>query len=230
MNRVLTVTRVQLVGWQNTVGWPWLLLVMIFAVNYGIFLAIGDIDESPTTGALMSIYIVVFVTSINWITQLLPFSMALSVIRRTFYLATALFLVVQSVAFGVLLFLCQLLENATGGWGINLRFFGLNFIDQQNPLLQIAIYTMPFILLGFLGIFVAVFYKRFGLTGMWLLSTATLLVLASLAVLLTWLDLWSGIGGWLTDQPMAAWFVGWPALLAALLAGAGYLTIRRVTP
>ncbi|MGI5145378.1 ABC transporter permease [Plantactinospora sp. CA-294935] len=230
MNRVLTVTRVQLVGWQNTVGWPWLLLVMIFAVNYGVFLAIGDIDKSPTTGALMSIYIVVFVTSINWITQLLPFSMALSVIRRTFYLATALFLVVQSVAFGVLLFLCQLLENATGGWGINLRFFGLNFIDQQNPLLQIAIYTMPFILLGFLGIFVAVFYKRFGLTGMWLLSTATLLVLASLAVLLTWLDLWSGIGGWLTDQPMAAWFVGWPTLLAALFAAAGYLTIRRVTP
>ncbi|MEO3925950.1 ABC transporter permease [Micromonosporaceae bacterium B7E4] len=230
MNRVLTVTRVQLVGWQNTVGWPWLLLVMIFALNYGIFLAIGDIDESPTTGALMSIYIVVFVTSINWITQLLPFSMALSVIRRTFYLASALFLVVQSVAFGVLLFLCQLLENATEGWGINLRFFGLNFIDQQNPLLQIAIYTMPFVLLGFLGIFVAVFYKRFGLTGMWLLSTATLLVLASLALLLTWLDLWSGIGDWLTDQPMAAWFVGWPALLAALLAGAGYLTIRRVTP
>ncbi|GIG85996.1 ABC transporter permease [Plantactinospora endophytica] len=230
MNRVLTVTRVQLVGWQNTVGWPWLLLIMIFAVNYAVFLAIGDIEDNPTTGALISIYIVVFVTSINWITQLLPFSMALSVIRRTFYLATALFLVVQSVVFGILLFLCQLLEDATDGWGIRLRFFGLNFIDQQNPLLQIAIYTMPFILLGFLGIFVAVFYKRFGLTGMWLLSTGTLLVLAGLAVLITWLDLWDGIGRWLTDQPMAAWFVGWPVLLAALLAGAGYLTIRRVTP
>ncbi|GAA3753538.1 hypothetical protein GCM10022225_42800 [Plantactinospora mayteni] len=230
MNRVLTVSRVQLVGWQNTVGWPWLLLLMVFAVNYALFLSIGDIEDNPTTGAIASIYIIVFVTSINWITQLLPFSMALSVIRRTFYLATALFLVVQSVVFGVLLFCCQLIEEATNGWGIRLRFFGLNFIDQQNPLLQIAIYTMPFILLGFLGIFVAVFYKRFGLTGMWLLSTATLLVLASVAVLITWLDLWSDIEGWLVDQPMAAWFVGWPALLTALLAGAGYLTIRRVTP
>ncbi|MEN3612388.1 ABC transporter permease [Plantactinospora sp. ZYX-F-223] len=230
MNRVLTMTRVQLVGWQNTIGWPWLLLMMIFAINFALFLLIGDRDESPTTGAVISIYFVVFVTSITWITQLLPFSMALSVIRRTFYLASALFLVLQSVVFGLLLFCCQLMEEATDGWGIRLRFFGLNFIDDLNPLLQIATYTMPFVLLGFLGIFVAVFYKRFGLTGMWLLSTATLLVLASLAVLLTWLDLWSGIGGWLTDQPMAAWFVGWPALLAALFAAAGYLTIRRVTP
>ncbi|MEQ4305753.1 ABC transporter permease [Plantactinospora sp. B6F1] len=230
MNRVLTVTRVQLVGWQNTLGWPWLLLLMIFAVNYALFLLIADREGNPTTGALISIYIVVFVTCIHWITQLLPFSMALSVIRRTFYLASALFLLVQSVLFGLLLFCCQLIEDATDGWGIRLRFFGLNFIDDLNPLLQIAIYTMPFIVLGFLGIFVAVFYKRFGLTGMWLLSTATLLGLAGLAALITWLDLWSGIGGWLAGQPMAAWFVGWPALLAALFAGAGYLTIRRVTP
>ncbi|AVT30440.1 hypothetical protein C6361_14105 [Plantactinospora sp. BC1] len=230
MNRVLTVTRVQLVGWQNTVAWPWLLLLMVFTVNYAVFLVIGDRDVNPTTGAIVSIYIVVFVTSINWITQLLPFSMALSVIRRTFYLASALFLTVQSILFGVLLFCCQLVEDATDGWGIRLRFFGLNFIDDLNPLLQIAIYTVPFVLLGFLGIFVAVFYKRFGLTGMWLLSTGTLLVLAGVAVLLTWLDLWSGIGGWFADQPVAAWIVGWPALLAALLAGVGYLTIRRVTP
>ncbi|MFY1668398.1 ABC transporter permease [Plantactinospora sp. WMMB334] len=230
MNRVLIVTRVQLVGWQNTVGWPWLLLAMVFAVNYAVFWTIGDTEGNYTTGALVSIYIVVFVTSINWITQLLPFSMALSVIRRTFFLASALLLVVQSVVFGILLFLCQLAEKATGGWGIHLQFFGLNFVDDLHPLLRIAFYTMPFVLLGFLGIFVAVFYKRFGLTGMWLLTTATLLVLAGLAVLLTWQELWPAIGRWLVDQPQVAWFVGWPTLFTALFGGAGYVTLRRVTP
>ncbi|MBF9129396.1 hypothetical protein I0C86_10480 [Plantactinospora sp. S1510] len=230
MSRLLPVIRVQLVGWPNTLGFPWLLLTLIFGVNYAIFLAIGDVDDGPKTGAIASIYIVMFVAAINSITQLLPFTMALSVIRRTFYLAASLLLLAESAVFGTALYLFALLEDATGGWGLGLEFFGLGFLDQDNPLLQILVYTVPFIALGFLGIFIAVYYKRFGMTGMYLLVICKLLVLAALALLATWLDLWSGIGQWLGDQPTAAWLAGWPALLAALLAGAGYATIRRVTP
>lgn len=230
MRRLLPVIRVQLVGWPNTLGFPWLLLTLIFGVNYAIFLAIGEVEDGPKTGAVVSIYIVMFVAAINSITQLFPFTMALSVIRRTFYLAVSLLLLVESVLFGTALYLCALLEDATGGWGLGLEFFGLGFLDQDNPLLQILVYTVPFIALGFLGIFIAVYYKRFGMTGMYLLVICKLLVLGALALLATWLDLWSGIGRWLGDQPTAAWFAGWPALLAALLAGAGYATIRRVTP
>lgn len=231
MSRVLTVIRVQLVGWQNTLGWPWLLLALIFGVNYALFVAIGDIDDGgPRTGALVSIYIVMFVTSITWITQLLPFTMALSVIRRTFYLASSLLLLVQSMVFGLLLFLCKLAEDATGGWGLDLRFFGLGFLSQDNPLLQILVYAVPFLLFGYLGIFIALFYKRFGMTGMYLLSVAILLVSAAVTLMVISLDLWNGLARWLVDQPLAGWFTTWPALLAAVLAGAGYLTIRRVTP
>jgi hypothetical protein len=230
MSRLLPVIRVQLVGWPNTVGFPWLLLTLIFGINYALFLAIGEVEDSPKTGAVLSIYVVVFVASINSITQLFPFTMALSVIRRTFYLAVSFLLLVESVVFGTGLYLCALLEDATDGWGLGLQFFGLDFLEQDNPLLQILVYTVPFIALGFLGIFIAVFYKRFGMTGMYVLVICKLLVLTALALLATWLDLWSGIGRWLGDQPTAAWFAGWPALLAALLAGAGYLTIRRVTP
>ncbi|MBE1487229.1 hypothetical protein [Plantactinospora soyae] len=230
MSRLLPVIRVQLVGWPNTLGFPWLLLVLIFGVNYALFWTIGEVDDGPKTGAVMSIYVIMFISAINSITQLFPFTMALSVIRRTFYLAVSLLLLAQSVAFGVVLYLCKVLEDATDGWGLGLRFFGLGFLDQGNPLMQILVYTVPFITLGFLGIFIAVFYKRFGMTGMYLLSIGTLLVLAALALLASGLDLWSGIGRWLGDQSVAAWFVGWPTLLAALLAGAGYLAIRRVTP
>ncbi|MFC6014704.1 ABC transporter permease [Plantactinospora solaniradicis] len=230
MSRLLPVIRVQLVGWPNTLGFPWLLLTLIFGINYALFLALGEVEDSPKTGAVLSIYIVMFIASINSITQLFPFTMALSVIRRTFYLAVSLLLLVESVVFGTALYLCSLLEDATDGWGLGLQFFGLGFLDQDNPLLQILVYTVPFIALGFLGIFIAVFYKRFGMTGMYVLVICKLLVLAALALLATWLDLWSGIGRWLGDQPTAAWLAGWPALLAALLASAGYLAIRRVTP
>lgn len=230
MSRILTVVRIQLVGWQSTVGWTWGLLALIFAVNYVIFRSIAGVEDDPKTGALVSIYIVMFVTSINWITQLFPFTMALSVIRRTFFLASSLLLVVQSVVFGVLLFLCRLVEEATDGWGLGLQFFGLGFMDQHNPVMQILVYAVPFITLGYLGIFLALFYKRFGVFGMYALTAGTVLALAALALAATWLELWADLGRWLGDQPTAALLVGWPAVFAALLAGASFLAIRRATP
>jgi hypothetical protein len=230
MSRVRTVVRVQLVGWPSTVGWPWALLALIFGVNYAVFLAIGDVDDGPKTGAIVSIYIIMFISSFNWITQLFPFTMALSVLRRTFFLASSLLLVGQSVVFGTLLFLCRAVEDATGGWGLGLEFFGLGFLDQHDPVMQILVYTVPFIMLGYLGIFIATFYKRFGMVGMYALTAVTVLVLAALTLLTTWLDLWPDLGRWFGDQPVTAWLVGWPAVLAALLAGASYLAIRRATP
>jgi len=230
MSRILSVIRVQLVGWPNTLGWPWLLLVLIFGVNYALFAVIGDIEGGPKTGAVASIYIVMFIASINSITQLFPFTLALSVIRRTFYAAFSLLLLVQSVVFGTLLFLFKLVEDATDGWGLSMEFFGLGFLDQDNPLLQILVYTVPFIALGFLGAFIALFYKRWGMTGMFILTAAMVVVLGGLAVLVTWQRGWPAIGHWLADAPPASLFAGWPALLALALAGTGFLTIRRATP
>ncbi|MGI5214533.1 ABC transporter permease [Plantactinospora sp. CA-290183] len=231
MSRLHTVIRVQLVGWQATLGWPLLLLALIFALNYALFAAIGgDIEGGPKTGAVISIYIMMFIQSINWITQLFPFTLAMSVLRRTFYAAITVLVLVQAVVFGVMLFLANLVERATDGWGLSMRFFGFGFIDQDNPLLQVAVYAAPFVLLNFLGIFIALYYKRWGLNGMYGLTAAGVVVLGGGAVLLSWQRGWGTIWNWLADQPTALVFAGWPAVIALVLAGAGFLTIRRVTP
>ncbi|MEE6257200.1 ABC transporter permease [Plantactinospora sonchi] len=234
MNRIGSVVRLQLVGWPSTLGGAWVLLAGIFLVNLALFASIGAggdaVTISPQTGAVSSIYIIMFVGGLTTFTQVFPFALALSVLRRTFYVAFSLLLLAQSLLFGLLLTLCKLAEDATDGWGIGMDFFGVGPLDQDNVLLQIVVYTVPFVVFGFSAAFLSIAYKRWAMIGMFVLAVTAVVVLGGLAVLITWQQWWTGIGRWIADQPTAALLGGWPLILAALAAAAGYLTIRRVTP
>jgi hypothetical protein len=231
MNRILSVTRMQLVTWPSSFGWPWGILLSSFLVNLVVFFAIGDnIEGGPKTGGVLSIYVVVLIGASQSITQFFPLSLGLSVTRRTFYLTTALLLVAESLVFGVLLYLLKLLESATDGWGISLPFFGLPFANDDNLLLQILIYAVPFTVFGFIGICSSLVYTRWRLNGLFTLLVASLVVLGALVAFITWQRDWPAIGHWLTNASALSLFAGWPALLALVLAGLGWLTIRRATP
>lgn len=230
MSRVLAATRVQLITWPALVGWPWGILLSSFVINLMVFAVIADeIPDDPTTGGLASIYVVTMIGAAQAITQFFPFSLGLSLTRRTFYAATSLLLVAEALVFGVLLYLCKVVEEATGGWGMSLRFFGLPFLSSDNPLAQILIYVVPFVLVGYLGICVALVLKRWGVSGLYVLGIGLLGVLGLLVVLVTWQHWWAAIGRWFADQSTLSLFAGWPALLTLLLAGAGLLMIRRAT-
>jgi hypothetical protein len=231
MTRILNVARMHLVAWPSVLGWPWAILASSFLINLAIFAAIGDrVVEKSFTGGLASIYIVVLISCGQWVTQVFPFAMGLSVTRRAFYAATSLLVVAQAVVFAILLYLFKVVEDATGGWGINLRFFGVQGVAQHSALVQILVYAVPFVAFGFVGAFCAVVFKRWGMNGVFTLTLTTALALGGLIALVTWLRQWRAIGQWLLDQPTASLIAGWPVLLAVVLAGAGYLAIRRATP
>nr|MDT0657842.1 ABC transporter permease [Micromonospora sp. DSM 115978] len=231
MNRILPAARLQFVNWPNNLGWPWGILTISFLINLAIFWSIDEgPDFEPTSGGVMSIYVVMLVASINSISQDFPFALGLGLTRRTFYLANVLQFTAQALVYAVLLYLLALIEDATGGWGLRLRFFGLPLLFTDNPLVAVLAYAMPFLLLGFLGIFIMVIYKRFGVNGMFTLATASLLGFGGGAVLITWQGWWTASWNWFADQPSAVLLVGWPALLTLPLAGASYLAIRRALP
>ena len=77
--------------------------------------------------------------------------------------------------------------------------------------------------------FCGLVFKRWGMNGVFTLGLTALLAAGGLIALVTWQREWGAIGRWLIDQPTGL-IAGWPALLAVLLAGAGYLAIRRATP
>jgi hypothetical protein len=231
MNRALTVARLQFVAWRSVVGWPWGILALSFLINLALFIPINrDDDVEPTTGGLMSIYVVMFVASINAITHDFPFAIGLGISRRSFYLGNVLHFVGQAIAYAAVLYLLAVVEEATGGWGVNLRFFGLPFLLVEHPVLQFLGFAVPFLLLGFLGIAIAVVFKRWGINGMLILSTVGLVAIGGSAVLVTWRGWWSAVGGWFADQSGIALLLGWPALLTMSLAAVSYLIIRRATP
>lgn len=230
MKRILPVIRLHLVNWPAAIGWPWGILASSFLVNLAIFYSTRDqLPDDPQTGGVLSIYVVVAVAYTQAITQVFPFALGLGVTRRVFYAATTLLLLAESLLYGVLLYLGKLIENATGGWGISLSFFGVPFLTTGNPLAQILIYTVPFTVFGGIGLCTTLVFKRWGLNGFYTLTIATLLTLGGLVALFTWRGYWPAIGHWFADQSPLVLFAGWPALLALVLAGTGFLTIRRAT-
>ena len=127
------------------------------------------------------------------------------------------------------IYLFKLVEDATDGWGLSLRFFGIPFLTQDNGILQTLIFTVPFVLAGFAGMVGGVIFQRWGTNGVYTLMLTSIIGTGGLAALITWQQQWMELGNWFADQPTLTLIVGWPILIAAALAGSGYAAIRRAT-
>ncbi|MGH4026452.1 MAG: hypothetical protein ACRDRV_17895 [Pseudonocardiaceae bacterium] len=150
----------------------------------------------------------------------------MSAVTKRYGRVTAL----DGVSYGVVLYLLLQAEQATGGWGMSVNFYGLPFLLQDNPVLQVLVYAVPFLFLSFLGIAIGVVFKRWGQLGMYILGVASALLVGGLAVLATMLGWWPAPGRFLADQTAFSLLAGYPLALAVLIAAAGYLLIRHATP
>jgi hypothetical protein len=232
MKRVLDVARIQTVNWPWIFAWPLGILGLTLLLNIAIFGVIGDAapPEGRITGALMSIYIVMLVAHIQTMTQVFPFALGLSVTRRAFYAGSMLLVLAQAVVFGIVLTVLDAIENATAEWGFGVRFFGLPFLDQGTVLAQWLAYTVPFLAFSVVGFFIGLVFKRWGQAGVYTLSIAAIVLVGGLAVLVTWQRWWPAVGSFFTDQSTFALLTVYPLLIALVLGGAGWVTIRRATP
>ncbi len=231
MSRLLAAARLHLVNPLVMIGIPWLVAGIAFAINLALY-ALTDAgqQENSITGGISSLYITVLVVFVQAVTQLLPFAMGLSLSRRIFYLGTALVAVAQSLYYGVALALLTAVEGATGGWGVDLAFWGPAGMDVDNFPLQVIVSGGPMLIATFAGVGIGVVMKRWGQLGMWSLIVGLVLLFGGLAVLVTWLEAWGDLGTWLSDRSTATLTAGLPALLALVLAGLSWAGIRRTVP
>jgi hypothetical protein len=232
MRRLLDVARIQLINPLLALGMPLGLLVLVFALNLGIFAAIGDVAPpgGQITGAMASIYIAVLILHLQTMTQFFPFLLGLGVTRRQFYAGTTIFVVGQAMVFGLVLMVGRALEIATGGWGMNLVFFRFGLPEQSNVFTQWLGYVVPFLVFSAIGLFAGVVFKRWGQIGVYAVSLGTAVILAVAAVVITLQGAWFSVGRFFVDLPPLALGAGYPLLLALLIGGAGWLTVRRAVP
>jgi len=230
MSRLLAIARLQALGRRDGALWPLVVLSIAFVVNLAIFgAAAGAFDSKPVTGGLASIYITSLIFGAVAIVQQFPFALGLSVTRREFSAALGLFVLVQSLGFAVLLVILQAVEDATDGWGLRLRFFGLGFVDDYGVPAQLLIYAVPLLLMTLIGIAFGVVYVRWKVNGLFAVLAAVLLVPGIAVALITRAASWPSIGHWLADRSALTLFAALPLGPALLLALLSWVTLRRAT-
>jgi hypothetical protein len=232
MSPTLAVVRLQFVNWRLGLGMPVGILTLVLGLNLALFGSMGDVipPDGRMTGGVLSIYIVVGVGFLQTMTQLFAFALGLSVTRRAFYAGVALVVAAEAIGFGTLLLLLNLIERATGGWGLGLHFFALDFLTVDDPLLQWLVLVVPFLAFAALGVFTGVVFKRWGQAGAYVMSIAFAVAVTGAALLFTWQGWWSAVGTWFAGQSTPALFAGYPLVLALLLGAGGWLAIRRAIP
>jgi hypothetical protein len=170
----------------------------------------------------------VFVLGVQSVARSLPFGLALGVSRRTYYLGTALLATALAAILATVTTVGQVVERATGGWGLGLCFFRVHYILDGPWYLTWLTSFVALTLLFVYGMWFGLVYRRWSQVGLvvFLAGQVTVLTIAALAV--TSGHGWHDVGNFFTALSAAGLTGLLAALTIALLVG-GFTTMRRVT-
>ncbi|MEZ3162141.1 hypothetical protein AB1K54_16630 [Microbacterium sp. BWT-B31] len=231
MNRVFNVVRLQLINKQTYIWVPLLILGGAVLLTLAIYaMLVGAGIEGPFYGGGAQAPLWYFlVVGVQALTLTFPFSQAMSITRREFYLGSLLTAMLTSLILAVLFVLGAWIEWATGGWGMDGWFFNIPGISEAGLFATGLAYFTIALFAFVVGFWAATIYKRFG--SLWL--TVVLVGIGALLVLALFivgrLDAWGAMFGWIAAQGSIGLSL-WGLLVAALLAGTSYLTLRRTVP
>ncbi len=231
MNRTVNVVRMQLINRQTYIWVPLMVLGGALLITLAIYAIIRNAGaDGPMYGGGAQAPLWYFaVVGVQSLTLTFPFSQAMSVTRREFYLGTLLAAAMTGAILSAVFVVGGFIENATGGWGMNGYFFYLPWIWEAGPLGAAVFFFAVTMLFFVVGFWAATIYKRFG-------SVVLTAVLAGIAVRLVLgmffiglLEAWGQVFGWIGAQ--GALGLGlWGLLLGAVLAAISFLTLRRAVP
>jgi hypothetical protein len=225
MNRVLAVARMHLTDRLTIFGLPPAILAASFTVN--ILVNAAEPPHARSSGGISAIYIVMIVVAVMATARGMAFALSMGASRRAFALGTGLTGGLLAVTFGVLLLVCNRIEAATGGWWLHARFFRFDWLEQHGLVSAWLLGTLGLLAVFLLGAWASTIWLRWKSYAMVVGLVAGVLAFGGSAVLVTWLHAWASVGHWFAGlSPLTA--AGWVALLCVPLAGASYLTLRRV--
>jgi len=231
MNRTVNVVRMQLINKQTFVWVPLIVLGASFAMSiviYAILRSSGLPGPFYGGGSQAPLWVLLFV-GISSLTLTFPFSQAMSVTRREFFLGTMLAAAMCAVLLAAVFAVGGMIEEATNGWGINGYFFALDWVVADGPLGAAFFYFVMAMLIFMLGFWSATVYKRSGallLTMIWV-GVGVLLIVAVWAI--TRFEAWGDVMSFLFGLGPVG-LAAWGLLLTVVLGGISYLTIRRTVP
>ncbi|MGC5172391.1 hypothetical protein ACPW96_15835 [Micromonospora sp. DT81.3] len=228
MTRTLNVVRMQLINRQTFVWVPLLILGGSLALTLIIFSFI-PYEGAKYGGAAQSTYWYFLALGVLAMSATFPFSQAMSVTRREFYLGTLATAALASGILAALFIVGGFLEQATNGWGLNGYYFYIEAMWADGWWAAWFTWFVIGMLFFVIGFWAATIFKRWGT----FVLTAILIGIGALLVGAMWiignLDAWAQVFAWFGEQGTLG-LSAWALLLTAALAGISYLTLRRTTP
>ncbi len=226
--RALNVVRLQLINRQTFIWVPLIILGSALVISLLIY-AMIPVDGPKYGGGAQAPLWYFFGIGIGAMTYTFPFSQALSITRRDFFLGTMLTAFLGSAFIAVLFLIGAGIELATNGYGINGYMFHLPWLWEAGPVGAFVVYiTLPLFLfvVGFTG---ATIYKSWGATVLTIVGVGLALILVGLAFLATRLDLWLEVGRTIGDLG-ALGLALWGLVVVAIFASVSFLAFRRTIP
>ncbi|MGO2933581.1 hypothetical protein [Microbacterium sp.] len=228
MSRTLNVIRLQLINRQTFIWVPLIVLAGAVLVSVLIY-AMIPVDEPKYGGGGQAPLWVFFATGLSAMTMTFPFSQAMSITRREFFVGTMITAVLGSAFMAIVFLIGGGIELLTNGYGVNGYVFHLPWIWEAGPLGAFVVYftlALFFFIVGFTG---ATIYKSWGPVVISLVGIGLALVLLGIVFLITRLELWEQV--WLGILDLGA--VGlalWGLVAIVVLAVISFLAFRRAKP
>ena len=226
--RTLNVIRLQLINKQTFIWVPLIILGGAVLISVLIY-AMIPVDSPKYGGGGQAPLWYFFAIGMSAMTLTFPFSQAMSVTRREFFLGTMLTAILGSAFMGVLFLIGGGIEVATNGYGVNGWVFYLPWLWESGPFGAFVIYftlALFFFVVGFTG---ATIYKSWGPTVLTIASLALTLVLLGLVFLATRLQLWDEVFAGIMDLG-ALGLALWGLVAVVVLSAVSFLAFRRATP
>jgi hypothetical protein len=225
---MVKVARFHLADRLSYTALPWAVLAFVFAVWLALAASAKGYNTQIPTGALAAIYLFFLIAGALSIFRSLPFAFALGVSRRSYYAGTALLAVALAAVDGLALAVLQVIEQATGGWGVRLHFFRVAYILPGPWYLTWLTSFVGLALMFVYGMWIGLVYRRWNLPGLLAFLAAQVIVLVAGVVITSHAHAWPAVGHFFTTLS-AAGLTGLLAALAVALLAGGYATMRRVT-
>jgi len=235
-SRIGSVIRLYFTNPMTIAIMPLLVLAGIFVVNIAIWVIIaiadpGDPDAAEGfsySGATAWIFFFMAIVAIQAMNNTFRLALGYSATRRDFYLGSTVVFVVVSVAFTAVITILGLVENATGGWGLNGRMFTpVYFGDGWG--VRITVILCLFLFFTFTGAAFGAVFVRWGRYGLLIFGgiLVAIVVLAGLGIGL--LDAWTPFGAWL-DANAPFGLALWSLVPSVVFGIAGFFILRGTTP
>lgn len=228
MRRVINVVRLQLINRQTFVWIPLLILGAATVMSIAIYMMIPSAEPKYGGGGQAPLWYF-FAIGLSAMNLTFPFSQAMSITRRDFFLGTMLTAVGSSALMAVLYVIGGAIELATNGYGLNGWMFYLPWLWEAGPVGAFVVafaLALFFFVIGFTG---ATVYKRWGPLAVTIASVGAAAVLIGLLFLAVRL----GFGNQIASTIMSLGAFGlalWGLVVVAVLSGLSFLVFRRTIP